>query len=150
MKIFLIIILLGLFVLVGSVVYLYYLYRHRLFKDLVFISKYLKNNISFNKEELNIILTNAFASINQSSNFLIKNHNNIVSKILYKSDQKLICEFFDSLGKGDVGFEINNLNYYENMFVDLELKTKELLSKNGMMYFKLIIGIGLIICIILI
>jgi len=150
MKIILLIILMLLFILFGIIVYLYYLYRYRLFKDLVYISKYLKNNITFNKDNIGNILTNSFQNINSTSKFIIKNNHGILSKILGKSDNSLLSDFFASLGKGDVEYEINNINYFENIFVDLEGKAKDNLSKNGIMYLKLIIGIGLIICIILI
>lgn len=149
-KLFLIIVLFCLFITAGAVVYLYYLYRYKLYKDLVYISKYLNNNISFNKNEIDLILTNAFVNISQSSKFLLRNYNNTFTRFLCKNDGVCIAEFFQSLGRGDVAFEINNLKYYEKMFMELEDKSKELFNKNGLMYFKLIIGIGLIVCIILI
>jgi len=146
MKFFLVLILFGCFVLTSICVYLYYLYRYKLFSDLVYISKYLKNNISFNKDDINTILSKSFENINQSSKFIIKNY----KRFLSKSDKKIVSDFFQSLGRGDVAFEINNLTYFENNFMDLENKTKENLSKNGVMYFKLIIGVGLIVCVLLI
>ena len=146
MKFFLLLVLFGLFVLISICVYLYYLYRYKLFSDLVYISKNLKNNISYNKDDINTILSKSFENINYTSKLIIKNYN----KVLSKNDRKLLNDFFESLGKGDVSFEMNNLSYYENNFIDLENKSKDSLNKKGVMYFKLIIGIGLIICVLLI
>lgn len=150
MKLFLIIILLALFVLVGIVIYLYYLYRDKLYSDLIYIDKYLKNNISFNKDNINILLSNSFDSISPTSKFLIKNHNNIFSKILSKNDNGIITDFFESLGKGDINYEINNLSYYEDIFMSHQKITHEEIKSKGLLYLKLIIGIGLIVCIIII
>lgn len=149
MKLFLILIMIGLFVLIGIVIYNYFLYRNRLYKDLIYICVYLKNNISFSKNEINVLLNDCCNHIGKISNYSIKNLNSNIT-FLKKDDICNIREFLDSLGKGDVDYEIKNLEYFESKFKLLESETNEKLQKNGLMYLKLIIGFGLIIGIILI
>jgi hypothetical protein len=150
MKFVLIIILLILFVIVALIVYSIYLIRYKLFKDMVFICKSLKNNISFNKNEIAKILGGCTEKISLCSRYLLRNRN--VNKILFvnNSDKNLIDEFFESIGNGDVDYEINNISYYESNFEEMRIESYEKLSKDGKMYLKLIIGIGLAVCIILI
>lgn len=150
MKLFLLIILFALFVLMAIFVYLFYLYKSRLFGDLDYICKYLKNNISFNKNNLNILLTDSFKEISNTSRYILQNISSPISKIFLKSKSALINDFYKSLGKGDVPFEINNLEYYIKIFDDLKVTTKEEIKTKGLLYFKLIIGFGLIMCILLI
>lgn len=150
MKFFLIILLFAFCVLIATFVYMYYLIRKNLFGDMVYICKYLKNNISFNKNEINVLLTDSFQNINTSSKYILKNNTKSISKIFTKEKKSLINDFFKSLGKGDVNFEINNIDYYLNNFENLEAKSKEEVKTKALMYFKLIIGFGLILCILLI
>lgn len=150
MKFFLIILLFAFCVLIATFVYMYYLIRKKLFGDMVYICKYLKNNISFNKNEINVLLTDSFQNINSSSKYILKNNSKSISKIFTKENKSLINDFFKSLGKGDVNFEINNIDYYLNNFENLESKSKEEIKTKALMYFKLIIGFGLILCILLI
>lgn len=150
MKLFMLILLFGIFVLIAIFVYLYYLYKSKLFGDIDYICKYLKNNISFNKNNLNSLLTNCFQEINPTSRYILKNTTSQFSKIMLKGNGDLINDFYKSLGKGDVNFEINNLDYYIKIFEELKSKTKEEIKSKGLIYFKLIIGGGLILCILLI
>ena len=151
MKLFLLIILFACFVCLASFVYLFYILRKNLYKDLGYICKYLKNNISFNKNNINTLLTNCFKDISRNSRYLIENNSKQVSTLVAgKNNKTLLRDFFKSLGKGDVDYEINNLNYYETNFENnLKSSTEELKTK-GQVYFKLIIGLGLIVCILLI
>lgn len=139
------------FVVLASVVYIFYILRKNLFKDLVYICKYLKNNISFNKNNINTLLTNCFKDISKQSRYLIENNSKQVSILVTgRNNKNLLSDFFKSIGKGDVDYELNNLTYYETNFDNnLKISTEELKTK-GQMYFKLIIGLGLIVCILLI
>ena len=65
-------------------------------------------------------------------------------------NKKTINDFFESLGRGDVTFELNNIDYYLNIFEDLSNKSKDEMKSKATVYFKLIIGLGLIVCILLI
>lgn len=149
MKFYLLLIIFLFFVLVGIYLYCRYYFRYLLFKDLTFICKYLKNNISFKKDNVDTLIKNASDSISIVGKMLLKNpkNNNLIIK---KQDIVLVKDFINSLGKGDVSYEINNLNYYESNFDENRQVTKELFEKNGYMYIKLMIGLGLAICIMLI
>lgn len=150
MKFFLLIILFALFVLIAIGIYLYFLYRSRLFVDLDYIARYLKNNITFNKNNLNILLTNSFDKISATSRYILKNTSSPFSKIILRKDYSTLNNFFKSLGKGDVTFEVENLDYYINIFENLKLSTNADMKNKAMVYFKLTIGLGLIVCILLI
>lgn len=150
MKFFLLIILFAFFIFFAICVYMYFSYRYKVFFDTKYICKYLKNNISFNKSNLNDLLTKCFSEISSSSKYIFKNLSSPFSNLILKKDKKVVYEFFKSLGKGDVGYEINNLNYYTNIFDELKIKAEIDQKNKAMMYFKLIIGLGLIVCIILI
>lgn len=149
MKLYLIIILLVVFVLVGVGVYLIYYLRYRLYKDLIFICNSLSTNINFNKKTIDEILGSLYSGLSFLTKAFIL-HNEIYLKFLTREKVKFIEEFFDGLGKGDVGFELNNISYFEKEFTTLTSESKEELMKKGSVYLKLIIGLGLIVCIILI
>lgn len=150
MTLFVLIIFFAIIVIIAIFVYLFYLYKSKLFSDLDYICEYLKNNIAFNKNNLNSLLTSCFEKISPTSKYILKNNTNHLSKLMLKGNSGLINDFYKSLGKGDVSFEISNLNYYAKIFVDLKEKSKEEIKTKGLLYFKLIIGVGLILCILLI
>ena len=148
MKFYLLILLFILFVFVAIIVYCRYHFRHILYCDLDFICKHLKNNIKFNKNKIDEILTSTYSQIHKFSKKIITSKS--TSFLKNKVDQNNISNFINSLGQGDVQYEINNISYHENIFGEMKNKTKESLEKDGKMYLKLIIGIGLALCIILI
>ena len=150
MKIFFLIILFLVFVVVAIYVYLRYYYRFVVFKDMVYISKYLKNNISFNKNTIDQLLQAVDKKISWLTKGLIFKNSNKKSTALSNEDVLDIEKFVESLGKGDVGFEINNITYYEKEFEDKKILYKDALNKDGKMYLKLIIVVGIAVCIILI
>ena len=150
MKFYLLIIIFALFVFVGIYIYCRYYFRNKLFKDMGYVIRYLKNSIAFRKDKINILLSEAYNGIAQSSRNLLKNIKNSNSVIYRKEDIFNIQKFLDSIGKGDVDYELNNLSYYENVFDEIKCSSKELLEKNGVMYIKLMIGLGAAICVMLI
>lgn len=150
MKFFLLIILFVVFVFIGIFVWATYYYRNLFFKDMEYVCKYFKNNISFNKNNLGDLFQIVENNISSITKSYLKNEKNIKGMLLKKKDIELCREFVRSLGKGDVEWELNNITYYENIFEENKHSSKNELDKNGSMYFKLIIGIGLAVCIILI
>lgn len=150
MKLYLLVILFACFVLVAIFVYFYFSIRYRLYKDLVFMCKYFKNNISFNKNDVKTIMDSCMEKISLTSRNILNSNTDKLNKYIKSDDRKNIVDFIHSLGKGDVDFEINNLSYYESIFESCEIESKQNLEKNGIMYFKLIIAVGLIVCILLI
>lgn len=150
MKIFLIVFIFLIFLSIGVWIYCKYYYRHQLFKDLCYVCSHLKNNITFRKDKISIILNESYSNISSNSKKLFLNISKSSNFIFKNEDIELVRKFMNSLGKGDVDYEINNLNYYENNFNELRVNYHELLKKNGTMYIKLMIGIGLAVCVILI
>lgn len=148
MRLFLIVILFVLFFLIGLFVYCYYGERVRVIKDLTNICGILSRDISFKKNTINSILKDSYKSMSFSTKCIIKNHD-FAKKILTQEKSEFVINFFESLGKGDVAYEVEKLDYYKKEFNDMYALSKEDLQKKGVLYFKLIIGVGLIICIIL-
>ena len=120
-----------------------------MYQDMIYICRFLKNNISFNKNDINTILRESYQCISKSSKFIIQYRDNQCIKFITKKDC-VMNDFYNSLGRADVDYEINNLNYYEDRFLQLFEKSHNDLKTNGSMYFKLIIGLGLVVFILLI
>jgi len=150
MKFYFLILLFVLFVIVAIIVYFKYYLRYVLFKDMVYVSKTLKNNISFNKNQVKQILSDALKNVSMFTRYFISCDRGNKFVLISKIDRGMLNEFFSSIGKGDVSFELNNIAYYENNFEELKTESYEKLNKDGKMYLKLIIGVGLAFCILLI
>lgn len=149
MKFYLIVSIFLFFLILAIVVYYRYYLRYKLYGDLLYICKYLKNNISFKKDNLDILMQNTYLNISNVTRRLIKNECNNI--LLYKkNDIETVRNFLQSLGKGDVDYEINNINFYITEFEEMKNVTRENLHKNGAVYLKVILGLGLCVCIMLI
>lgn len=148
MRLFLIIVLFVFFLLIALFIYCYYSERVRVIKDLMNICGILSRDISFKKSTISSILKDSYKSMGFSTKCIIKNHD-FAKKILTQEKSEFVINFFESLGKGDVAYEVEKLDYYKKEFNDMYELSKDDLQKKGVLYFKLIIGIGLIICIIL-
>lgn len=150
MKLFLIVCLFIFAVCIAIIVYKIFRIRYLLFKDLSYIISQIKNNVTFNKNSIDTILSNVSRDINKSSLDILKGKSSFWSMLVTNKERHSIRQMFESLGRGDVNFEMNNLEYHKNIFDIYERSAKESFEKKAMMYFKLIIGFGLIFCIILI
>ena len=149
MKILLLVLIFIFFLFLAVFIYYKYLIRYKLHKDCEFVCKNLKNNITFNKNNLEKLLELVSENItNITKDILTKKR--VSQLFINKNDVNLINQFLNSLGKGDVEYEVNNINYYENVFSDLKKLSYSQLKTNGAMYLKLIIGVGLAMVIILI
>lgn len=150
MKIIFIILFFIVFVILAIFIYYRYYFRYMLFKDMVYFTKNLKNNISFNKNNISDIIRVAENNFSNFTRYIINSKKENKFLWLKSQDINLVNEFLVSVGKGDVSFEVNNINYYESIFEENRNYSKDLLEKEGKLYLKLIIGIGLAVCIILI
>ena len=150
MKIVLLVLLFLVFVSIAIVIYLRYYYRHIVFKDMVYICKYFKNTISFNKNTIDQLMIDIEKNISTMTRNLFNYDIPNKSTFLTKDDLLEIVNFKKSLGKGNIDYEIHNINYYENEFEEKKNITKDLLNKDGKMYLKLIIAVGIAVCIILV
>lgn len=146
MKIFFLIIFLLIFIILGMFVYSKYLFRVQIFEDMIFITKYIKNGISFLKDDLDVLLNKCYGNLHYITKKILKE--NKFTGVLSNIDSDLIVNYFSFIGCGDVIYELNNLSYYENLFNEKLIYHKEN-KKNGNLYFKLIIGLGVLLIIIL-
>lgn len=148
MKIYLLIILFILILLFAIFVYFYYKERVIIYKDLKYICGLLSRNIKFKKSSIDDIMDLAFSKVSFITRYILKN-NNYINMVLGKESSEVVHKFFESLGQGDVGYELSNIEYFTSEFDAFEVSAKEDLQKKGIVYFKLIIGFGLMAFIIL-
>lgn len=148
MKIYLLATLFGLILIFAVIVYVYYKERLNVYKDLKYICGVLSRNINFKKSTIEEILKSEFSKVSLITKYILKNKTSTI-KILGKENSEIVYKFFESLGEGDVGYELNYIDYYKSEFESLEACAKDDLQKKGLVYFKLIIGFGLMACIIL-
>ncbi len=113
--------------------------------DLGLICKELKNNISFRKIDIPTILDGIYPKVKFTSRCILTKGIGVIPNDI----QVLIDNFMGSLGHGDIDFEINNIGYYEKIFEEQRNIARDDLNTKGLTYSKLVIGLGLIICIIL-
>jgi len=113
MKFVLLVMLFVCFVLIAVAVYFFYYIRYLIFKDLYYISGYIKNNIVFNKNSISDILSTCKDNVSLYTRLYISKKNIKYFKMMNNNDKKNIDMFFDSLGKGNVDYEIRR-NYFNN------------------------------------
>jgi hypothetical protein len=70
--------------------------------------RYIKNNISFLKNDIVSIISSMKNKLHSSSVRIIANNDDKFN--LFKTDLPIISKFLASLGGGDVDYELNNLN----------------------------------------
>lgn len=109
---------------------------------MVYICSNLKNSITYTKNDISSILNSINNRLSITTKSYLRNG--------LKREHSVLYTFFNSLGSGDVSYEINNIEYYENIFKDKLQEAKDDMTKKGMLYLKLLIALGLVICIILI
>lgn len=149
MKILLIFLIMIVFVVFALFIYLYYFIKVKLYKDLIFVCEYLKNNIAFNKETLDKLFSNCLNDLSYTTKFILHNYQNTDIKFIKKSDKENIDKFISSLGVGDVDYENKNLEYFKNFFVSVESIASDEFKKKGLVYFKLIILLGIALCVLI-
>lgn len=150
MKIISLIIVMTIFVIIALYVYCRYRLRYTLFKDMVYISKYIRNNIAFSKNNISQIIDESLTNSSKNTERVISNRGGLLPWMYHARDINFVTQFISSIGKGDIGYEQENLLYYEKTFADMEDEARINLDKNGKMYLKLIIGVGIAICILMI
>lgn len=148
MKIYLLLLLFIVFIVFAIAIYYYYYLRVKLFKDLKYICNSLTRNISFNKSSIADILKSTSSRTSTITKYIIgKPH--LIYRFVKKDMGDFILNFWESLGKGDTSYEVSNISFYEKEFESMGKDAREELEKKGKVYFKLLLGLGLIICIIL-
>ncbi|MBE5738367.1 MAG: hypothetical protein E7354_01355 [Clostridiales bacterium] len=148
MRIYLIILLFVIFLFFAIFVYYLYYQRVRVYRDLKILCNSLSTNISYKKKSVGDIVALNYERLGLFTKLILKNQS--LSKRFLGVDSFLTVNgFLDNMGGGDVDYELQNIEFYEKEFEEMFKGAKEDLQKKGIVYFKLLIGVGLIICIIL-
>ncbi len=161
MKIFLILILIGLCTYVGYGFAKYYINRALFWKEMNLLLEKLKLEINFTKEKLGLI----FVSFETKSKELKKLINNFLScleqkifseeklfekiKILKTEEKDTIGQFFKSLGHFDVSGQTKQIEGFQKAFNSFEKQCDEEKKKYASLYVKLGIIVGALIGLIL-
>lgn len=148
MKIYLLLLLFILFIIIAIAIYYYYYLKVKIFKDLIYMCNSLTRNISFKKSTIGDIIKSSSARISTITKYIISKPN-LTYRFVKKDIGDFILNFWESLGRGDISYEVDNISFYEKEFGSMEKDAREELEKKGKVYFKLVLGLGLIICIIL-
>ncbi len=148
MKLYLIILLFICFLACAIFIYFYYYERVRFFNDLIYLCGVLSRDISFKKNTIDKIINGNMHAMGLVFKSIVK-RKEFAYKVLSREKANYVLGFFESLGKGDVGYEVDSLGYYKKEFEEMGNQSKDDLQKKGVLYCKLLIGVGLIICIIL-
>lgn len=128
---------------------MYYYIRYKIYHDVIYVCNYLKNNIVFNKNSISDILSSAYLGVGFISKIYLQSENKQKYRLFSSRDIEIFNKFFDSLGLGDIDYEISNLDYYLEIFKAREIEEKERLGSNGLAYAKLFFCLGIIIIILL-
>ena len=153
MKIFLIILIIFAFALIGFIFYLNYNSKKKLYKSLIGFCNYSLLEIRFNKSNfLKIIEKYMKSCCLEAKNFLKSyiDKNSYTSKILQKEENYEIQNFILSLGKKDIDGEVSNLKNFKSLFEIKLKKAEDDEKKKGVPSLKVFIILGLIIAIILV
>lgn len=148
MKLCLIVLLFICFLACAIFIYFYYLERVRFFNDLIYFCGVLSRDISFKKNTIDKIIDGNIHAMGLVFKSVVK-RKEFAYKALSRERADFVLGFFESLGKGDVGYEMDSIGYYKKEFEEMGKQSRNDLQQKGVLYFKLLIGIGLMICIIL-
>lgn len=162
MKIFLILSVISATSFVGFGISRQYKNKVVFYRDLLLFCAYVKNEVSFFKSKLSIILEKAMLncdenfndlckianqSLQQAKFMLIEEKNLYFLKFLSFSERKTIANFFNFLGKSDENNQKNQIESYEKIFSDYFEKAKQDCSLKAGLYGKLGIYAGLFLAI---
>jgi len=157
MKIVLMVVLISSFSYLGFQIGGLYLAKEKFYSELIGFITHLISEISFLKTDLMGISTN-FKSTNKHFNLFL---NNLKNKILFEKDYENITilneqenleikNFINSLGKNDA---LNECEIIKSFLENFKLKlndSREGNKKYGIMYKKLGVLVGILVCIVLI
>lgn len=139
-------------------------YKKRVYfyNDLIVFCSGIKNELSFFKTRLSVILEkkdviysenfvclcNVALKSLKSGNYLLLSENNLeFLKFLSYNEKQTVANFFNFLGKSDVKNQKNQIDLYEKIFSDNLEKAKYDYSQKGNLYKKLGVYAGLFLAI---
>lgn len=132
------------------------------YRDLLLFCAYAKNEVSFFKSKLSVILKNARLNCDDNFNNLCKIANQSLQqgnyvlieekslcflKFLSFSERQTIANFFNFLGKSDENNQKNQIESYEKIFSDYFEKAKQDCASKAGLYGKLGVYAGLFLAI---
>ena len=132
------------------------------YRDLLLFCAYAKNEVSFFKSKLSVILEKARLNCDKNFNDLCKIANQSLQqgefvlieeknlrflKFLSFSEMKTVANFFNFLGKSDEENQKNQIEAYEKIFSDYYEKANQDCSSKAGLYGKLGIYAGLFLAI---
>lgn len=136
--------------------------RVNFYNDLIVFCSGIKNELSFFKTRLSVILEKKDVIYNEnfvclcnvalkslkSGNYLLLSENNLeFLKFLSYNEKQTVANFFNFLGKSDVKNQKNQIDLYEKIFSDNLEKAKYDYSQKGNLYKKLGVYAGLFLAI---
>ena len=136
--------------LIGFVVSNYYKNRVTLYYELIKMITNFKSEIFFLQTNFKTLLERQTYGkyVNMVLQNYLKNGQASIALLKSKETQELtMC--LNSIGKSDVDGEIKNLNYYDGVFNEKYLETKNFYDKYGSLIIKLSIIAGALIAVIL-
>lgn len=138
--------------LIGVVIKNHFLNRLNVFKEFKELCKILSTEISFLKTDKYTLLKKQQFKLKGSADFI--NDYILLGKgnlnILNTSENRLINDFLNSIGKKDVDGELHNLKFYENLISKECVVAEEKYNKYGLFAIKISIVFGTLIAILLI
>lgn len=143
MKILLLIVVFVVCVFLGFEIKNYFLSRLRFYEAMLIFCEHAKNQISFYGTTKDKIFSTF-------SDRVLKNVlQGEFDACLSESENKIVQEFLSSIGKFDVGKEVENISFYKNMFAEQREKCTLDYKKIGALSVKLSILFGILLCILL-
>lgn len=132
--------------------------KENFYNDFVRFLINLKTQINFLKTDIIQILNNYKTNNKNLNKLLLDYKNSIVNDKEFKIELNILTEdekveiltFFNTFGKSDLYTQIDLLEKYNKFFEDKLEEKRKLNVKYGVMYKKLGILLGLLVCIVLI
>ncbi len=137
---------------IGSEIKRNLLVKKNIYNQIILLISNYKREIAFLKTDIHKILQNCVEESSPLKPIINEYFNcgKISCTYLNDFEKKEICEFFSKLGKQDIDGELNNLEFYNNLFNEkLKIHTEKN-KKYGTFSVKMSALLGGLICILLI
>ncbi len=141
---------------VGRAITQKYVQRDEFFKELINFLHRLKNDISFRKIKLNELIDGYISKSKNKYSCIIaelfKNCNMDGRNLRFlKNDEKMIINnFVSSLGSSSAEIEVSNIDNFIENIKSISLACEVERKKNGILYYKLSIAVGIVVCVLII
>lgn len=129
-----------------------YLMRERVYRDMQLIITRLIQEIPFRKASFIDCYKGLQGSVSAYTHSLIQEYIDTDTRkyLCSKSDFTIIYEYLDTVSMGDVDYAVANNKYYLSVVTERLDSLHNDYIKNGLLYIKLIVLLGVVIAILLI